>query len=271
MQHDTSHLDLSLLDELLDDEGLAAEYEGQFDDPEDDELDIDEIPTETATFETISPELPAAERIADLLEKMAPRRKVLLSIIAGCETRAAAEDVEALVADLEANNQSVYTAANYCVLLERAGALVRTDAEGGPWEESVPEPVTEVDEDGNEYLTVPEQAPTFWEATEEGLAAVAEDHPEERLAAVLADYADYRTIYERLLALCDQEGGAAMKALGDAVDNDPLLRNPRRYAAFFLEHLEKNDAVVWDGTWKTTDLGHEVLASLQTASSESEE
>ena len=62
-----------------------------------------------------------AERIDDLFKSMAPRRKVLLGILSFVQEPQTAEAVNAHVDELQQDNFSVYTAANLCNLLERAG------------------------------------------------------------------------------------------------------------------------------------------------------
>ena len=73
-----------------------------------------------------------AERIDDLFKSMAPRRKVLLGILSFVQEPQTAEAVNAHVDELQQDNFSVYTAANLCNLLERAGAIERITADGQP-------------------------------------------------------------------------------------------------------------------------------------------
>ena len=70
------------------------------------------------------------ERIDDLFKSMAPRRKVLLGILSFVQEPRTAEAVNAHVDELQQDNFSVYTAANLCNLLERAGAIERITADG---------------------------------------------------------------------------------------------------------------------------------------------
>lgn len=57
-------------------------------------------------------------------------------------------------------------------------------------------------------------------------------------------------------------GGESLKALGDVIDDEPVLQSPKRYAMYFIDKLEHAGAVEWRGSWTITDAGREYLASL---------
>ena len=107
------------------------EFDEEFDPLEDVEDDLEEGDASDLPPASSTPESQAApadgrsaeERTADLLKAMAPRRKVLLGILAFCEEPQLVDDVNAKVDELQAHNFSVYTAADLTALLERAGAL----------------------------------------------------------------------------------------------------------------------------------------------------
>jgi hypothetical protein len=204
---------------------------------------------------------PAAERIADLFDSMAPRRKVLLGILSFCQTPQLVTDVSAEVDRLQENNFSVYSAANLCMLLEKAGALRRVTQDGEEFSRAKVEPrVVEID--GVEYLEPGTAPEAYWLDTAEGREALEADKPLERLTELFATDARYLPIYKRVLTLCAQEGGQTAKALGDAIDSDPLVQNPRLYAPRFVNRLEKCDALVWAKSWITSDIGRNGLALL---------
>ena len=140
MTHDSTNQHLSLepdydgFDPLEDFEDDATEVEGRADEfvatvsAAEDALAHDAMAPATPAI----CEKPAEERIADLLEAMAPRRTVLLGILAACAEPQPASAVNARVDELQENNFSVYSAANLCSLLEKAGAIERVTAEGAP-------------------------------------------------------------------------------------------------------------------------------------------
>lgn len=204
----------------------------------------------------------ASERTADLLKAMAPRRKVLLGILAYCKEPQIVADVNTHVDKLQEDNFSVYTAANLCSLLEGAGAIERTTPEGEPFVEEEKEPEVVVDEDGNEYLQAAEPTPVCWMTTEAGQEALDADKPLERLHTLLEDNEKYATIYKRILTMCAEDGGCTIPTINSAVDNDPLVQKPRLYAPHFVDKLEKCDALEWHKTWQTTEIGKEGLKQL---------
>ena len=201
------------------------------------------------------------ERIDDLFASMAPRRKVLLGILAFVETPQTVNDVNAHVDKLQEDNFSVYSAANLCSLLERAGAIERVTADGTPADEVEVEPKTVV-VDGVEYLEAAEPVEVFWRITEAGQAKLDSDKPIDRLRALLDEDAHYAVIYKRILTLCAADGGATTPTINGKVDNDPLVQKPRLYAPHFVDKLEKCDALEWRKAWYTTEIGKQGLEML---------
>ena len=207
MTHDSTNQHLSLepdydgFDPLEDFEDDATEVEGRADEfvatvsAAEDALAHDAMAPATPAI----CEKPAEERIADLLEAMAPRRTVLLGILAACAEPQPASAVNARVDELQENNFSVYSAANLCSLLEKAGAIERVTAKGEPAEDIEIEPQTVV-VDGVEYLEAREPVEIYWHITEPGRAALEADKPLERLRALLDEDAAYAPIYQRILS-----------------------------------------------------------------------
>ena len=272
MTHDSTNQHLSLepdydgFDPLEDFEDDAAETEGRADEfvatvsaAEDALAHDDDKPVAPATCEK-----PAEERIADLLKAMAPRRTVLLGILTACDEPQPASAVNARVDELQENNFSVYSAANLCSLLEKAGAIERVTAEGEPAENIEAEPQTVV-VDGVEYLEAREPVEIYWRITEPGRAALEADKPLERLRALLDEDAAYAPIYQRILRLCAADGGTTTPTINNAVDHDPLVQKPRFYAPHFVDRLEKCDALVWKKAWCITDIGRTGLDLLADA------
>ena len=172
-----------------------------------------------------------------------------------------ASAVNARVDELQENNFSVYSAANLCSLLEKAGAIERVTAEGEPAENIEAEPQTVV-VDGVEYLEAREPVEIYWRITEPGRAALEADKPLERLRALLDEDAAYAPIYQRILRLCAADGGTTTPTINNAVDHDPLVQKPRFYAPHFVDRLEKCDALAWRKAWCITDIGRAGLDML---------
>ena len=202
------------------------------------------------------------ERIDDLFKSMEPRRKVLLGILASVsDGRKPVSEVNAEVDRLQEDNFSVYSAANLCTLLEKAGAIERVTADGQPADEVETEPKTVV-VDGVEYLEAAEPVEIFWQITEAGQEKLASDKPIDRLHDLLAKDEQYAVIYKRILTLCSAEDGASTPSINSAVDDDPLVQKPRLYAPHFVDLLEKCDALEWRKAWYTTEIGRQGLAAL---------
>lgn len=205
---------------------------------------------------------PASERIAELFREMKPRRRVLLGILAYLETPRSADDLRNTVDELQKNDFSVFTSANYSALLSRAGAIVKVDEAGNPYapdEKRQPEIVVV---DGVEYLKPADPAPVFWSITPDGQAALDADRPLDRLVALFDDNEKYLVIYKRILEFCSIDGGRKTPEIDAIVNGDPLVQKPRLYGPHFTDQLEQCDALRWIGTWVTTDVGAQGLSRL---------
>ena len=195
-----------------------------------------------------------------LIQNMAPQRKILMGILEFCRSGAAVGDVNSEVARLMTYRPSVYTAYDLCARVEERGGLKKVTADGQDYDGSSIEPsITE--EDGVRYYTPNDPADLFWKTTDAGARILDDDDPLARGQEFLAADPDLAPIYRRVLEMC-QGQGAVLAQLEEAVDNDPLVQSPRVYAPFFLDRLERCDALDWDGTWKTTEVGAQLLSSL---------
>lgn len=216
----------------------------------------------------------ANERIADLLGRMSTRRKVLLGIVGLCREPVESEALMPQVEGLQANNQSVFSAATLVGLLEGAGALRRVDAEGNDFvapkdrgdEDAATEPGEPAEaptdgqeaEGGVEYLEPAVAASFFWLATPEGLAAVEDDDPRARLQKLVEDDTFYLPVYREILeALAD--GPLTKPQLDVMVKAHPLTQDRQHLTGYFLDRLERADAIAWTNPWTITDLGRSLL------------
>lgn len=213
--------------------------------------------------------LPAHERISCLFEAMSARRRMLMDLLRYAQSPRRAEEVVSFVDALQEHDYAVYTASDYTRLLEEAGALAKVDEAGeriDPDARRMPDII--VGDDGRRYYKPADIPATFWQTTEDGIAALKADAPLDRLAALLEKEAAYRTIYRRVLDLCAADGGASTAEIAHAVDDDPLVQEPRLMAPHFTNRLEQCDAIRWDGRWKTTSvdeeaLGHSALKNIR--------
>ena len=247
-----------------------------------------DAPAEEAPAE--KPERPAEERLAELFARMPTRRKVLLGILGLCRERQAADELPAKVDELQARNQSVFTGATLVGLLEQAGGLKHINEDGSDYVPPAEEPAETdadaqeeaADEQGEqescasveetpveadaaaeddfevEYLEVEAPEKTYWIATEAGLALVDADDPRRRLLELLETDAVYRPVYREILETM-ADGPMTKPQIDVIVKASPLTQEPRRLGGYFVDRLEKVDAIAWEGAWAITDLGREAL------------
>lgn len=262
MNKNTNPLNLNV-DIGFDDDFDPLEDLGPDEDCEVSEYNQDNIDTANSASDSaeIIDDRPAKERIDALLTQMAPRRKVLLGIMDFCRDPKPVSKVNEFVDSLQEHNFSVYSAANLCALLEKAGALIRLTQDGETADGASAEPQV-IEVDGVEYLEANTQAETNWASTPEALALVDADSPLDRFMTLLEEDARYASIYKRLLEMTAAEGGAATPHLGSAVDKLELMQSPRLYAPHFVDKLEKCDAIEWTKTWTITEIGRAGLATL---------
>ena len=103
----------------------------------------------------------------------------------------------------------------------------------------------------------------MWVSSQVGLVMLASDDPRQRVSELLADDAQYACVYRQVLQACSRVDGATAKELDRALYDHPLLQEPRLFAAHFFDRLDECGALVWDGAWKTTQVGHEALSTIE--------
>jgi hypothetical protein len=203
-----------------------------------------------------------ADTVAEVFKSMPTYHKLLLSILELCTKKQSVAVVIEKTDEVLRSNFSVYKAAKFCNLLEQAGALLKVTKDGTDYATAKAQPIL-IEEDGIEYLKASEPPEAFWVTTKEGCSFLEADDPLERLRDNLESEPIYHPIYTQILLLCSNENGRGIEAIGDALDNDPLLQKPRMYARRFVEILEKCDALAWDKTWKTTRIGQLGLEEIE--------
>ena len=205
---------------------------------------------------------PAKERIESLFKEMAQRRRILLGLMNYVREQRSAESLVDEVERLQRYDASVYTSANFAVMLERAGAIKKLNADGTDFDPDIEQEPDIVEIDGVEYLKPTDGRRIYWILTPEGLEFLDADRPIDRLNALFDRETVYLPIYKRVLLMCCDEGGHTMPEISKRVDKDPLVQDPRYYGNNFINKLEKCDAVVWEDCWKTTSVGREGLERL---------
>jgi hypothetical protein len=238
------------------------------------------IPTDGVTFSPAEPsEIPSiiadvefhsayesgdpARAVDELMFAMAPQRLVMMDIMRACaDAPMAMDELKDYVDELQVYEPSVYTAADMCALLEEAGALAKMNADGTPYDTSSLEPSI-VEEDGVRYYLANEPADLYWQLEDAGRAWLDGDDPVARAQGFFDDDPDLLPLYARVLELCGAAKGATLAELEEAVNDDPLVQSPRVYAPFFIDRLERCDAIRWHGTWQLSYAAPDVQALLE--------
>ena len=204
----------------------------------------------------------AAERIQDLFEALAPRRRVLLAILEYLDVPKRSDALDEKVNELQQNDISVYSGYNFSALLEEAGAIKKVDEDGEDCDEEAEQMPDIVEIDGVKFYKPTDGKQVFWLITDDGLAYLEADNPFGRLTELVADEQQYQRIYKSVLEFCNAEGGRTAAELSELIDDDPLVQKPRRYFSSFVKKLEDCNALMWGKKWQTTELGNKGLELL---------
>lgn len=204
----------------------------------------------------------ATERIEALFDQMPTLQHMLFGMLDACAAPLLNDELVARVEEMKAHHHTVYAPLTLASLLERAGALMQTDAEGIPLTEVEQEPL-QVEVDGVAFWRVAPAPTVYWSLTEEGAAKLDSYRPLERIAACFAEEPRYAPIFTTCLEMTAQAGGVSLRALGDVVDDEPVLQSPKRFAMYFIDKLEHAGAVEWTGQWSITEHGRAYLKELK--------
>lgn len=237
--------------------------------------------------------LPPEERIAQLIKGVPGQTFRIIHGIELCtDAPRLAEDI---AEDLERDYPqriSVYDAMQVLKLLERAGALERveveaetevdaTEAEAAAAAETeavaiaaanaealadMAEGEDDLNEFAEEYLTPTPAPPVYYQATEDGIAAIGKYASEQTIVNVIAEEPQYLPIYQQVLTMLAEEDGQSMKDLDAAVNGDPLLVSPKRFCGYFLDRLDRSGAAEFKASrWRITPRGASVLENYDFA------
>ena len=200
-------------------------------------------------------------RIAALFDQMPTLHAMLYDILSASATPIASDELLSLVDELKSHHHCIYDASTLLNLLERASAIQKTDAEGVPLSDIEQEPL-QVEIDGELYWEVAPAPDVYWLNTEDGQAKLDAYKPIELIQACVDEDPRYEEIYRTVLELCDREGGVTLAEVGDVIDDEPVLQNPKRFATFFIDKLERAGAVRWNGRWVIAQPGADYLVML---------
>ena len=201
------------------------------------------------------------ERIDALFDQMPTLHKVLYGILKQCDKPIKPDELNHAIEKLKQHHHCVYSPSTFCSLLEQAGALEKVDENGRSLEEFEQEPVKVV-MDEVAYWTVAPAPQIFWVLTDAGRTRLETYCPLESIQACYDAEPQYAEVFTTTLRLCAQEGGATVRSIGDAIEDEPVLQEPRRYAMYFIDKLEHAGALDWTGSWTATEHGKDYLDQL---------
>lgn len=172
----------------------------------------------------------------------------LCAVLSVCERRMPYRDAEALIderPELSLSTQNAHALLRIMVDCGGVDAVEVPELAYVPGEEKQDRPI--------DYTV---------QTTAAGRAALERFEPTKRFGDVLRDEpAAYAQTYAAVLALC--EGGATKAAIERALDGDSALSDPKQvYPSYFISKLETVGGLAWDGSWKTTDAGRQMLAMV---------
>ena len=202
----------------------------------------------------------AEERTKALFDQMPTLQKMLLDILVLCKEPIATQDAEDRIEEMRRNHRTIYSATTLLDLLERAGAIAKTDAQGASLSETEQEPL-KIEVGGACYWHAAPAPLVHWLVTDAGLAQVESYKPLDRISECYKAEPQYAEVFDACLNACAREGGALIKQIDDIIGDEPILQKPRRYAMYFIDKLERAGAVEWGKTWEITQFGREYLAS----------
>lgn len=212
----------------------------------------------------------AEERTEALFTRLHSSRRFLNGILEFCREERTEDEVAGEVARMRALEFCIYGADVLCSHLVEAGALERIEPKQ--------DDVRVVEIDGVQYLEpagrVEEAAasgeegagaaaPVRLKTSKAGLAFLDREQDMGRFQEILDEDAGLENIYRMLLDCCANKGGATAKELGDAVDDQPELQEPRLYASYFYEKMAERDLIKWTGkAWGITEFGRRAVQYL---------
>lgn len=204
--------------------------------------------TSASTAASAADEAATVDAIVKRLNANRANTLALCAVLFVCEQRMPYRDAEALIDERPELSLST----------QNAHALLRIMVDcGGVDAVEVPEPAYAPGEEKQDRpidYTV--------QTTAAGRAALERFEPTKRFGDVLRDEpAAYAQTCAAVLALC--EGGATKAAIERALEGDPALSDPKQvYPSYFISKLETVGGLAWDGSWKTTDAGRQMLAMV---------
>lgn len=92
----------------------------------------------------------------------------------------------------------------------------------------------------------------------EGAMVLKKELQADKLEALFCEDAVYKPVYIDVLTFCKK--AKSRMEIESHLAQHPLLENPKLYASYFIDMLEKAGGLVWDNCWKTTQSAYAKLS-----------
>jgi hypothetical protein len=91
---------------------------------------------------------------------------------------------------------------------------------------------------------------SVWITTPAGILALEQENNIDKIEALFNEEPRYKSIYLSVMKFC-KEARSRMDIEAFLSGNE-LMENPKIYPSYFIDTLEKADALVWNNHWSTT-------------------
>jgi hypothetical protein len=96
-----------------------------------------------------------------------------------------------------------------------------------------------------------------WQTTLAGRNVVQIENPANQLEQLLAKDPIYREVFLQVLQSCWVP--RSRSEIESMLSSNALLESPKIYPSYFIETLEQAGGLAWDGNWRTTQAGREIV------------
>ncbi len=176
-------------------------------------------------------------------------RRALERLLAFCRTPKTLDEIDGKAQEVLAYDQTTMSAPEMTNYLVEQELIV---------------PEGQVEEEGSAGHVRPyDEYVGPWICTDEALAYLNADQSLLYWRQKAAEDEEYLPIYGKILSFVGTSPRNKAE-IDRAVDNDPLLKksDPRRFAGYFVDVLEHARLIVWEGSWRITERGKDVLAEI---------
>ena len=208
------------------------------------------------------------ERLTNRIESNHANTLAFLACLRVIDSPISYAEAEDLVAELPAMSITTQTPHTLFELLIDAGGIERiqvaseqdSESENETFGEELTQDLNEPD--GDEANELDDDQDYLLEITEAGRQVLEAYEPTRRFMSLLeAEPEGYADVYRQLLTLC--ENGAKLSEIENELGNHPAMTNPKQvYPNYFVSKLESIEGISWDGCWRTTETGKQMLDLL---------